>query len=63
MMMQSSNFRDYLAQAGNITVEDSGREDLPPASLRRFLSEGVVEMNQNFVGSVITSFNDSFRNR
>ena len=63
---QGSDFTQHLMDVGpgvNVTVKNSGRQDLPSASLKRFLKEGIANANGNFAGSVLTSFNDSFQNR
>ena len=63
--IQSSEFIQYLTEVGEgvgITVRSSSRADLPPASLKRFLSEGIDDLNADFSGSVLTGFDNKFRN-
>ena len=50
------------AEEEDLSVVASGVEELPPASLQRFIREGVKDGNPNFTGSVLTSFQSEFVN-
>lgn len=58
--MQESELIQNLINTGDITVKKSSVQELPPASLQRFIREGVSEQ---FTGSVLTSFDAHYDNK
>ncbi len=63
---QNSALIQRLVQYGsteNLNIMESSVSELPPASLQRFIREGVKLDKPSFNGSVLTSFDGNFTNK